>query len=81
MGKIATFLAAVCTAYFTLSVGSSHGQTPGKRLTGIAVIDEATGGTPTYPKAFLRYLLESTFMATFMAIFLVPIIVMFYFAL
>ena len=78
VGKIATFLdAAVCTAYFTLSIGSSHGQTPGMRLTGIAVVDEGTGATPTYPKAFLRYLLESTFMA----IFMLPMVVMFYFAL
>ena len=78
VGRIATFLdSAVCIAYFTLSVGSSPGQTPGMRLTGIAVIDEETGRPPTYPKAFLRFFLESFFMS----IFMLPIIVMFYFAL
>ncbi|HEX2045099.1 MAG TPA: RDD family protein [Gaiellaceae bacterium] len=43
-------------AYFTYLEGSPAGQTIGKKLLGIRVIDFNTGGSIGYPRAFGRYL-------------------------
>jgi uncharacterized RDD family membrane protein YckC len=43
-------------AYFTYLEGSPSGQTIGKKLLGIRVIDFNTGGAIGYPRAFGRYL-------------------------
>jgi uncharacterized RDD family membrane protein YckC len=42
-------------AYFTYFEGSPSGQTPGKRVMGIRVIDFRTGGALGYGKALLRW--------------------------
>ena len=77
VGKIGTYVdLAIAISYFTFSIGGPHGQTVGMHLTGIAVIDEETGDTPSYPRALLRFFLVSTFMSM-----VIPLPVMFYFAL
>jgi uncharacterized RDD family membrane protein YckC len=43
-------------AYLTYLEGSPSGQTVGKKLLGIRVIDFATGGPIGYGRAFLRWL-------------------------
>jgi uncharacterized RDD family membrane protein YckC len=43
--------------YFTYLIGREQGQTIGKRLLGIRVIDDATGGPIGYGRAFGRWLL------------------------
>jgi uncharacterized RDD family membrane protein YckC len=43
-------------AYFTYLEGSDSGQTIGKKLLGIRVIDFNSGGSIGYPRAFGRYL-------------------------
>ena len=47
---------AIGLAYFIYFEGSPSGQTLGKRVLGIRVIDYATGGPLGYGKAFLRYI-------------------------
>ncbi len=42
-------------AYFTYFEGSASGQTAGKRLLGIRVIDFSTGGPIGYGRALVRY--------------------------
>ena len=56
-------------AYFTYFHGGEHGQTPGKRLMGIAVRSAKERDRLGYGKAFLRYL--AVFMLGF---FVIPII-------
>jgi uncharacterized RDD family membrane protein YckC len=43
-------------AYFTYFEGSSSGQTVGKRLLGIRVIDFSSGGPIGYGRAFVRWI-------------------------
>jgi uncharacterized RDD family membrane protein YckC len=43
-------------AYFTSFEGGPSGQTPGKQVMGIRVIDLATGGPIGYGRAFIRYI-------------------------
>jgi uncharacterized RDD family membrane protein YckC len=47
---------AIELAYFTYFEGSPSGQTIGKRVLGLRVIDYATGGSLGYGKGFLRTL-------------------------
>jgi uncharacterized RDD family membrane protein YckC len=42
-------------AYFTVLHGNERGQTFGKRAAGIRVVDERTGGSIGYGRAFGRY--------------------------
>lgn len=67
IGGLATFgdwiIGAINIAYFTFTIGSSSGQTPGMKVTGIAVSDATTGRSPTYAKAFARYLVMAVFSA------------------
>ena len=42
-------------AYFTVLHGNERGQTLGKRAAGIRVVDERTGGSIGYGRAFGRY--------------------------
>ncbi|MEA2434417.1 MAG: hypothetical protein QOG54_1874 [Actinomycetota bacterium] len=44
----------VGTIYFTLTEGSGSGQSLGKKLAGLRVIDFNTGGPIGYGRAFLR---------------------------
>jgi len=44
----------VAIAYYTLLEGGARGQTVGKRLIGIRVIDLARGGPIGYGRAFVR---------------------------
>jgi uncharacterized RDD family membrane protein YckC len=46
---------AIGIAYFGYLEGSSSGQTLGKRVAGIRVIDYATGGSIGYGRAVVRY--------------------------
>jgi uncharacterized RDD family membrane protein YckC len=47
---------AIGLAYFVYFEGSPSGQTVGKRVLDIRVIDYATGGSLGYGKAFLRWI-------------------------
>jgi len=44
--------------YFTLMIGSSRGQTLGKMVAGIRVIDFNTGGPIGYGRAFIRWIVS-----------------------
>ena len=47
---------ALSIAYFIYFEGSASGQTIGKRVLGIRVVDYGSGGPLGYGKAFLRYI-------------------------
>ena len=49
----------IVVAYFTYFEGGAAGQTLGKKVSNIRVIDARTGGPIGYPRAFGRYLVES----------------------
>jgi uncharacterized RDD family membrane protein YckC len=52
-GYAVGFLVAI--SYYTYFEGGPRGQTPGKRLLGIRVIDFGTGGPIGYGRAAIRY--------------------------
>jgi uncharacterized RDD family membrane protein YckC len=54
VGYVVALLIAV--AYFTALEGGPTGQTIGKRLMGIRVVDFDTGGPIGYPRGLIRYL-------------------------
>ncbi len=78
VGRIGTYIdAGLAISYFTFTIGGPHGQTPGMHLMGIAVIDEAEGEPAGYPKALLRFFLTTTFMT----IVIIPLAIMWFFAI
>ncbi len=78
VGRIGTYIdAGLAISYFTFTIGGPHGQTPGMHLMGIAVIDEEKGEPPGYPKALLRLFLTTTFMT----IVMIPLAIMWFFAI
>ena len=54
LGEIVAILLGL--AYYTYFEGSGSGQTPGKKLLGIRVIDFGAGGSIGYGRAFVRQL-------------------------
>jgi uncharacterized RDD family membrane protein YckC len=55
--------------YFTVLHGNQRGQTYGKRAAGIRVVDQRTGGSIGYGRAFGRYAIIAVF-----GLFILPVI-------
>ena len=61
IGAVYAIALVISIAYYVYFEGGPTGQTPGKRVLGIRVIDLRAGGPIGYGRAFVRFLVEAIF--------------------